>query len=55
MAQEMSRRFFSMKTLIRTAFTALSLAFGVASAHSTMHGTPQQNGDTYNFVRGGSG
>lgn len=55
MAQKMFGRFFSMKALIRAAFAAVSLSSGVVSAQSTTHTTLQQNGDTFNVVRGGGG
>ncbi|MDR3533548.1 MAG: hypothetical protein P4L90_23685 [Rhodopila sp.] len=55
MTHEMFSRFFSMKTLTRVAFAALSLGFGVANAEMTKHGAPQQGGDQYNVLRGGGG
>jgi hypothetical protein len=40
-----------MKILIRVAFTALSLTFGIAHA-ATSH-APTQQGNSYNFLQGG--
>jgi|HubBroStandDraft_2_1064218.scaffolds.fasta_scaffold3490740_1 hypothetical protein len=42
-----------MKILIRVAFTALSLAFGIAHAASTANQTAAQQGNNYNFLAGG--
>jgi hypothetical protein len=44
-----------MKILIRVAYTALSLTFGIAHAATTnVHGGIQQ-GNNYNFLEGGGG
>ena len=42
-----------MKTLIRVAFTALSLSFGIAHAAATSNHSPAQQGNNYNFMEGG--
>jgi hypothetical protein len=37
------------------AFTALSLAFGIAHAATTNSHAPIQQGNNYNFLEGGGG
>lgn len=48
-------RFFSVKTLIRVAFAALSLSAGVANAQSSNHAAKTYSSDDFNLVRGGGG
>lgn len=54
MTQAIFGRFFSAKTLIRVAFAALSLSFGIANAAARSTGS-SQGGDAYSLVRGGGG
>jgi hypothetical protein len=42
-----------MKTLIRVAFTGLSLTFGIAHAATPSHYVPVQQGNYYSFLEGG--
>ena len=44
-----------MKILIRVAFTALSLSFGMAHAATLGSHAPTQQGNNYNFMEGGGG
>ncbi|MDR3531891.1 MAG: hypothetical protein P4L90_15255 [Rhodopila sp.] len=44
-----------MKMLIRAAFTALSLTFGIAHAATTTNHAPIQQGNNFNFMEGGGG
>jgi hypothetical protein len=54
MTQQISVRFFTVKTLLRVAFTVLSLS-GIAHARSPDNAAPQQSGNNYNFMAGGGG
>ena len=42
-----------MKILIRLAFTALSLTFGIAHAAPVSGHGPIQQGNSYNYLQGG--
>jgi hypothetical protein len=44
-----------VKILIRLAFTALSLSFGMAHAATTNPHAPAQQGINHNFLEGGGG
>jgi hypothetical protein len=45
-----------MKTLIRVAFTAWSLCFGIAHAATlSSHSPATQQGNYYNYMEGGGG
>jgi hypothetical protein len=44
-----------MKTLIRVAFTAWSLCFGIAHAATLSRHSPAQQGNYYNYMEGGGG
>jgi hypothetical protein len=57
MMRQVIGRLVSTKTLLRVAFTALSLTVGIGAA---IAGPPDKantapSGDAYNFVRGGGG
>jgi hypothetical protein len=47
-------RFFSLKTLMRVAVTALSLS-GMAHAQSSGNASARPSGNNYNFMAGGGG
>jgi hypothetical protein len=47
--------YLNMKTMILAAITALSLGLGVANAAVPSHNSGSQQGDQFNFVRGGGG
>jgi hypothetical protein len=49
-----ARRFFTVKALIRAAFTALSIA-SIGAAHSATYHAPQQNSHQNNWMGGGGG
>jgi hypothetical protein len=44
-----------MKALIRVAFTALSLSFGMAHAATPNSHASTHQGNNYNFMEGGGG
>jgi hypothetical protein len=44
-----------MKILIRLAFTALSLSFGMAHAATLNGHSPAGQGNNYNYMEGGGG
>jgi hypothetical protein len=55
MAKKMLAHLVATKTLIRVAFSILSLS-GIAHAQVSVHGAaPQQSGNAYNYVAGGGG
>jgi hypothetical protein len=55
MAHVLYKHFFSWNTLVRVAFTALSLGYGVQQAHAANAKAPPQSGNQYNWLAGGGG
>jgi hypothetical protein len=54
-AHVLYKHFFSWNTLVRVAFTALSLGYGVQQAHAANAKAPPQSGNQYNWLAGGGG
>ena len=56
MTHGMPKRLFTVKTLIRAAFTVLSLgSIGVAHSQSAPYHTPSHNFQQNNWMAGGGG